>query len=409
MSERFLIRFLSDAPSRIEWLCVDKDGSQVGSVGTGSLEEFARLLNRRQVVLLLSGSEVLLTNAVLPNGSARQISHALPFAVEEQLAEDVEQLYFVHGPREVDGKSAVAVVQRDWIHERLQWLEEAGIRPSWVVPESLLLPWEEGSWSFLVENDRIVMRYGESAGLAIAPDLLSMLLPRLIHEQKGEESIKARVWINQADDDLPDIFSSLNIECEQVLSLDHGLLAFRQLPQKMLQLDLLRVVKRDAGQIDRQVGVWRLAGALALLAVFVHLGVSGYYYWQLQQEQALLENKILASFQEAFPKVRRVVDPLVQAEQMLRERRTAGGQGDDAFLGMLYQLGDELRKQRTLKLAGLEFRDGLMQVQIKAGSVSQIEELKKQLEQEDGLQAEILSAVSRDKGIDAKLRMKREL
>ncbi len=407
MSECYLIRFLTDDPGRMEWLRITGDGELPGKVDTGTPETFAESRKRGQVILLLPGTETLLLTAQLPKGTSRQIAHALPFAVEEQLAEEVEQLYFVPGPRGHDGNTPVAAVRRAWLHEVLQRLEEAGIHPSWALPEPLLLPWEEGSWSFLDEGSRIVLRYGEYGGMTVAREMLTVILPRLLQEQAAGEPPRIRIWARREEEDLSEYLASLDLEVDQIFSMESGLQVFRQLPQKRPLLDLLRVVKRETGEHSKNTGTWRLAAALAFSALLLHLGVSSYQFWQLSQEQELLHGKIHSVFQEAFPETKRVVDPLAQAEQLLQKRRSARGLGDDVFLDMLYQLGEAIKNQRALQLTGVEFRDGLMQVQMKGDSIGRIENLKKQLEKEDGFQAEILSAVSRDNGVDAKLRIKR--
>ncbi len=407
MSERYLIRFLTDDPGRMDWLRITGDGDLPGKVDTGTPETFAESRKRGQIILLLPGTETLLLTAQLPKGTSRQIAHALPFAVEEQLAEEVEQLYFVPGPRGPDGNTPVAAVRREWLHKVLQILEEAGIQPSWAIPEPLLLPWEEGSWSFLDEGDRVVLRYGEYGGMTVEREMLPVILPRLLHEQVAGEPPRMRIWARREAEGLSEYLASLDLEVDQLFSMENGLQVFRPLPQKRPLLDLLRVVRRETGERSKHTGTWRLAAALAFSTLLLHLGVSSYQFWQLNQEQELLRGKIQSVFQEAFPEVKRVVDPLVQAEQLLQKRRSARGLGDDAFLDMLYQLGDAIKHQRTLKLTGVEFRDGLMQVQMKGDSISRIENLKQRLEKEGDLQAEILSAVSRDNGVDAKLRIKR--
>ncbi|MCR3799336.1 GspL family type II secretion system protein XcpY, partial [Pseudomonas aeruginosa] len=51
----------------------------------------------------------------LPTQKARWLRQSLPFAVEEQLADDVEQMHLALGPALADGRHRVFAVQRTWL------------------------------------------------------------------------------------------------------------------------------------------------------------------------------------------------------------------------------------------------------------------------------------------------------
>ena len=74
---------------------------------------------------------------------------------------------------------------------------------------------------------------------------------------------------------------------------------------------------------------------------------------------------------------------------------------------MLHALGRMLKGQPQLKLIGLEFRDGRMEIQLDGSNISQIENLTRTISKNGELKVEILSAVSGEKGISAKLRIER--
>ena len=48
----------------------------------------------RKVVLLLKSNEVVLTTAVIPSKNRKQLLQAIPYALEDTLAEDIENLHF---------------------------------------------------------------------------------------------------------------------------------------------------------------------------------------------------------------------------------------------------------------------------------------------------------------------------
>src|SRR5690606_1476427 len=87
----------------------------------------------------------------LPTQKARWLRQALPFAVEELLAEDVEQMHLALGELLADGRHRVFAVRRAWL---AAWLElSAGQPPASIQVDADLLPaegtqllWAEQRW-----------------------------------------------------------------------------------------------------------------------------------------------------------------------------------------------------------------------------------------------------------------------
>src|SRR5690606_39546112 len=62
----------------------------------------------------------------LPTQKKRWLDKALPFAVEEWLAEEVEDFHLALGERLDDGRHRVVAVRRDWLRG---WLDACGANP----------------------------------------------------------------------------------------------------------------------------------------------------------------------------------------------------------------------------------------------------------------------------------------
>ena len=66
----------------------------------------------RTVIALVPAAEALTTTVNIPVRGAAKLLATLPFALEDQLAEDVEKLHFASESRRKDGQVPVAVVAR---------------------------------------------------------------------------------------------------------------------------------------------------------------------------------------------------------------------------------------------------------------------------------------------------------
>ena len=102
MAEVLTIRLNTDADTA-SWLVLDAAGARAGPVAHGPLREAADLAAQRRVIALTPADQVLVTQVDLPVRGAARMRQALPFAMEEQVAEDLELMHFAAGRRAPDG------------------------------------------------------------------------------------------------------------------------------------------------------------------------------------------------------------------------------------------------------------------------------------------------------------------
>ena len=118
MTEFVVIRF-SATDSAVQWICVDDNGTRQSRVATGSIDQAAIEVGDRAVIVLVPATDVLTTSVHIPVRGAAKLRAALPFALEEDLADDIESLHFAAGKPRASGRLPVAIVARDKMNE---WL-----------------------------------------------------------------------------------------------------------------------------------------------------------------------------------------------------------------------------------------------------------------------------------------------
>ena len=105
MADWLLLRLPRTPQQQATWLVVDARGAAAGPPQGGPLSLAAPRAAGRHVIVLVPGAEVLLTQPELPPAKAgKQLQQLVPYALEEQLAEDIEELHFAIGRRQ--GESA---------------------------------------------------------------------------------------------------------------------------------------------------------------------------------------------------------------------------------------------------------------------------------------------------------------
>ena len=100
--------------------------------------------------MLVPATDVLTTTIYLPLKAQAKIQQALPFALEEYLADDVEELHFAAGGRRESGRMPVSIISRDKLKDYLGVLADAGLHPDVLMAESYGLACIPGTISVLV-------------------------------------------------------------------------------------------------------------------------------------------------------------------------------------------------------------------------------------------------------------------
>src|SRR5271165_4069512 len=121
-----LLRLPTPGQTDTEWLTVDETGAPAGPKASGPLALAAAVGAQARIVVLAPATQVLLAEPELPPGSGAKLARAVPFALEEQLTEDIDRLVFALGKRRTGGGTPVAVVSRNVLQGWLADLSSAG-------------------------------------------------------------------------------------------------------------------------------------------------------------------------------------------------------------------------------------------------------------------------------------------
>lgn len=376
-----LIRFFEHGGA--EWGLFDADGTALEGPGDG-LPEAARATNAR-VVALAPGESVLLTQAVVPTRNPARLRRALPYAVEDRLAADVDTLHVAAGPRAAGGAIATAVVARSRLEQWLEALRQAGLEPDAIVPEPLALPLEAGTHTLLVENGRVVVRLAEARGFAGEAALLDAVTPEPRCPVVVHEAGEAR---------LPEVWNG-NARRQRFQGPALALLARGATDCSLNLMQGDYPPRRHARGTGR---LWRVAAALLLAWGVLELGLSAFDAWRLERQSRELQASIESVFTETFPGAR-VVDPRAQMTQQLR---TLGADRGDALM-LLRRVAPALQAQPSVSLQSAEFRDGVLTLALTASSLAELDRLQAAVAGRPGLRAELGSASASERGVDGRL------
>ncbi len=399
MRERLVIRWPYRPGQNASWALTDAQGRLQGGVYRGELEQCAASGAGRQVVVLVPAAEVLLTRASVPTRNRHRLLQAIPYALEEQLADDVATLHFALGPETADGGIAVAVVARAQMSMWLDRLQEAGVRPDLLVPDTLGLPLADNEWSLLVDGDDAILRTAATQGGYAEATHLSLMLEAALREAGDHPPQRLRVDVVAATGS-PVTPDGLEVVRSEVAT---GLEVLAVGLDETPAIDLLQGSFSRREQIGRMWRPWRTVAALAAAWVVLESGLAGYDIWRLKSAIATQEQQIGQLFRSALPEVQRMVDPRAQMEQKLRALR-GGGQSGGA-LALLAGVGEILQEDATTRLNAASFRGGRLDLDLELKDIQALDRIKQQASQRLKTEAEIVSAATQGDKVAGRLRV----
>ena len=130
MAPTLLLRIPAAGQEETEWLVLDGSGETAATRQRGTLSLAAAVWRSGPVLALAPSSQILLAEPELPPGGGAKLARAVPFALEEQLTEDVDLLTFAIGKRRDSGTTPAAVVSRSVLQGWLSELRSAGLGSS---------------------------------------------------------------------------------------------------------------------------------------------------------------------------------------------------------------------------------------------------------------------------------------
>jgi len=189
MQEKLILYLHNDDLQQPSWAVVDQSGAVRQHAYRDNAEGLASIAENKLVIVIVPAEDVLLTTVKLPKMNRSRLAAALPFALEEQLIAEVETLHFVAGDYQQESLS-VAIVAHAKMRAWLALLANWHIQPDKLIPASLALPNEEGTWHLAI-TENVIARTGAQQGFGGDINNLTELLdivstenkvaPRLIH------------------------------------------------------------------------------------------------------------------------------------------------------------------------------------------------------------------------------------
>ncbi len=401
MAEFLVIRLGADEYNHASWIAVDDAGTRRTPPVMGPLHEAVKDIGDREVIVLVPAGETSTLTCDLPAKGAR-LRAALPFALEEQVADEIENLHFAPGLRRSSGDLPVVVVAHDKMRAWLDRLQDAGIRPARLVPEDHGLAFVPNTLSLLVAEDQIVFNDGtnlEFVMQGVTPIDALMAAGMLGNERDSEESEDVSkhllVYCEPTDEQR---FENDWMNLRQHLdSVDIHLLPDGVLPRLAVTVasgNGVNLLQGDYGERTDMGAIfkpWRYAAMLLLAFGVLAIAGKAIDYFRLSAEEAALKQQFTAEYRKIRPDdTREVLDPIGTVTS-IRRSFGAGSSAPAVFLPSLQQLAIAMEANKEAEILAISYRAGVIDVRLSAPDVATLDSIQKSVSQSSRFTASIQS------------------
>ncbi|WP_017091447.1 type II secretion system protein GspL [Vibrio splendidus] len=368
MSEFLTVRLSSEPQSPVQWLVWSTSQQEVIASGELSsweqLDELTPYAEKRSCIALLPGSECLIKRVEIPKGAARQFDSMLPFLLEDEVAQDIEDLHLTILDKDAT-HATVCGVDREWLKQALDLFREANIIFRKVLPDTLAVPLEDQGISALQIDQHWLLRQGNYQAVSISEAWLPMFL-QSDWVVAGEEEQATTIFSYTA---MPsdDVQQQSGLEwqakpAELVMSL---------LSQQAITsgVNLLTGTFKTKSSFSKYWRVWQKVAIAAclLVAVIVTQQVLKVQQYEAQAKAYRAESERI--FRAVLPGKQRIPTISYLKRQMNDEAKKYGGSGEgDSLLGWLALLPETLGQVKSIEVESIRYDGNRSEVRLQAKS-----------------------------------------
>lgn len=379
------------------WAAVDSEQlTGATQIGEGSLGEAAAASQGLRTVVAVGSGAITLTQVKVPVSGKRARS-AIPYALEEQLADDVEDLHFALGPMDSDGAYSVAVIDRQALQEIIDKLAGLGLYPQQIIPDVLMLPQgDSDEWQILQTPQNVLIRQDSYSGMWCPRDSAELMLKRLLREASVDGPTQIAFYLSPGEDppEVSTLFEQIPVQ-NSADALARGINANH--------INLLQGDFNQSKAVGKIWKPWRVPAALAACLLGLNVGIGVLESNRLSKQESAQRAQMEALLKQTFPGIKRVRDPIARMRSEIRKLKKGGSEGQ--LMPLVAALSEAIETTPNTSMNSVNFRNGRCDVDMKTDSLQALDKIKQRLDATNGIKASIQSANQQDGAVRGRLRI----
>ncbi len=414
---KLYLRVLSDAQTKpddegyeisLDWLITENDGAVRGHGRTDQrgLADVADpnvewLKDPDNTTVFVPSEFVLKVACEVPGRSQAQIRRALPFAVEEYIASDIESMHIAHGPIKAGEPIHCNLLSREQIENWLACFTSIGVHPGAFVADAEVLDQDPRIATLVFDGDSVLINNASQAAV-VGRENLGMALGTLeIDHVITLSGVPTGLELGQIEN---------SVTVEEYPVSEAGVLEYLAKRHRSgeLYVNLLQGAYRPYRPQSANAARWRGVFALAagwLVLGFISLVVQG---WWANSEANRLEQLSFDFYNQTFPRESQPVS-IDQLRRRMASKLGQGSPGTDgvksAFLGLTAQFAKVAKAEHSVLSISYTEQRRELNIEILLNNYDELDAYKTQLATQ-GIEVETTNAEQETRGIRSRMRVR---
>ena len=412
MSETLLIHYNIEHTHQATWALCNDAGELTGKISSGALDELSEAAANHRTVVLLNSQCLHINQLQLPTQNLQKMLKAVPYAIEEFIAEDIENFHFVIAKNKHNSLTAVVGIDKITLQNIIQIFQQANITLEKIIPDVLCLAANGQQWVCLNYLDTSYLQTDTLNGMALSHDVLPYIVSNKLQDETQDPPEKILLFTEQENTaafdqlQLDNLGNGEKLEKIDIVYNKHPLVVFCGHYKQALPLNLLQNEFKNKRKSSAIWQHWRLAASLAAIWLVLNLALTSFQYTQIKSANNITKAKIEQVYKKAFPKSQKIINPRVQMEQKLKKLKSGTGSSNKGLIFLLAESFGTLSSDKiNITLQSLTFRNNRMDIGLDSNNLQAIENLNKNLNSNNKIKSEIVSSSSEKDKVKGNLRI----
>ncbi|OCH96747.1 hypothetical protein A8135_06215 [Legionella jamestowniensis] len=347
-------------------LCLDEQGQPIAPLAERSFNEIKTVQKNCRTILVLPTQHFSLHRLTLPWVAEKKARAAIPFALEEKLAQNVHLLHFAFDKHYYqNGQYLIVAGDKYYLSGIIEKFDEKEIKFDTATLDWFALDKQE----IAILDSCLLVNEDEFEG-ALSPDLANFYLSKFNTATAGQYEMVAFTNSNQQ------LISALDSKSEVTTVKEDAYtwLAKRLQNKKVINLCQGGLTRGSGGTATKRW--YQIAIAMSVIWLLTLIGSQTIQLYRLNQDTAAIDNQIATIYHQFFPHAQQVISPKFRISQLLKSKQN---NTDTSFWLLLNTLAKTF-KQNLMDFSQLRFQNQTLLVTLTTTNFEELENLQTQLQ-----------------------------
>jgi len=373
------------------------------TLGHGDLDELKSLARGKKVTILIDAHYTTLATVTVPSKNRSKQMQAVPYAMEDNLAEDIDDTYFALGKAE-DNQVPVIAIQRKLLEQTLDSFHQKQIFVDAITADSVAIPGSEHQWSVLLDEDSALIKTRHSQAHCCDRENLAVILQALL-DQAVTKPDSINYYYKADDSEAEFMLDDVDIKKHVITYQNHALEIFVQNLREIHHLNLLQGEFTPKRESSTWFKPWKSVAILAGLWLVFELTHAALLSSQLEEKNLQLSRQIEKEFKRAIPEARKMSNMKKRVKVRLKELKSTGtGDNENGFLQILSKVSPVLKDNDKLDINAAVYKSNYVDLDLTAKNLNDIEQVKNKLSEIKGIKT-VLSTTVEKGSVKGRLRL----